>query len=137
MVRVPEEWETGAVDVRIKRVYEPADPADGTRVLVDRLWPRGIAKADARLDLWAKGVAPSAELRSAWHADPDAHSPERFAAFAEDYRAELASGAAKEALDELAELARTSERLTLLYGARDEEANHAAVLRDALLERLR
>lgn len=125
------------MDVRIKRVYEPADEADGTRALVDRLWPRGLAKAEAHLDLWAKAAAPSAELRREWHADPQAHSPERFAAFAEDYRAELASGDASRAVDELVELARGPKRLTLLYGARDERMNHALVLREVVLERLR
>ncbi len=124
------------MDVRIKRVYESAEAGDGFRVLVDRLWPRGVSKERAALDLWDKDVAPSPELRKAWHAEPDAHDPEHFAAFADDYRAELAQGAAAEALDRLAGLAREHSPLTLLYGARDPEANHAVVLRDALLERL-
>lgn len=124
------------MDVRIKRVYEPAEPDDGFRVLVDRLWPRGVSKERAELDLWDKEVAPSPALRRAWHAAPDAHDPERFAAFAADYRHELARGAAAEALERLAGLASEHSPLTLLYGARDPEANHAVVLRDALLARL-
>lgn len=124
------------MDVRIKRVYEPAEASDGTRVLVDRLWPRGLAKADAHLDLWAKDVAPSAELRRSWHADPEGHDPEHFAAFVEEYRAELAEEPARGALAELARLARESGTLTLLYGAKDERVNHAVVLREALLDLL-
>ncbi|WP_449283761.1 DUF488 domain-containing protein [Leucobacter sp.] len=124
------------MDVRIKRVYEPAEPGDGFRVLVDRLWPRGVSKERAELDLWDKDVAPSPELRKAWHAEPDGHDPEHFAAFAADYRRELAQGDTAEALGRLAGLAREHSPLTLLYGARDHEANHAVVLREALLERL-
>lgn len=124
------------MDVRIKRVYEAAEPGDGFRVLVDRLWPRGVSKREARLDRWEKEAAPSPELRRAWHADADGHSAGHFAAFAADYRAELASGEAARALDELAELAREHSPLTLLYGARDPDVNHAVVLREALLERL-
>lgn len=125
------------MEIRIKRIYEPADPADGTRVLVDRLWPRGVSKAEAHLDLWEKDAAPSSELRRAWHADAHGHDPAHFAGFSKDYRAELATGEGAAALHRLAELARSSERLTLLYGARDEEVNHAVVLRDALSEQLR
>lgn len=124
------------MDVRIKRVYEPAESEDGTRVLVDRLWPRGVSKDRAELDLWSKDAAPSPELRKSWHADPHAHDPDHFEAFAEEYRAELAEGAGLEAVKSLAELARSGERLTLLYGARDEESNHAMVLRDAVLAEL-
>ena len=123
--------------MRIKRVYAAADPADGARVLVDRLWPRGISKAEAALELWDRDVAPSTELRKTWHADPLAHDPEHFAAFAAAYRAELAQEPAHSALLRLVELARGSAPVTLLYGARDERVNHAVVLRDALLERLR
>lgn len=124
------------MDVRIKRVYEPAEPADGTRVLVDRLWPRGLTKDEARLDLWAKDIAPSSELRKTWHADPEAHLPDHFAAFADAYRAELADEPGLGAVRRLAELARDVKTLTLLYGARNEQSNHALVLREVLLERL-
>ena len=125
------------MDVRIQRVYEPAHADDGTRVLVDRLWPRGLAKQAAQLDLWAKDAAPSAELRKSWHADPDAHDPDHFEAFAEEYRAELGEEPALSAVRELAEIARTADRLTLLYAAKNEESNHALILRDVILEMLR
>lgn len=124
------------MDIRIKRVYEDAEPGDGYRVLVDRLWPRGVAKEAAHLDLWDKEVAPSPELRRAWHSDVDGRSPEHFAAFAADYRAELSDGPGLAALDSLAELAREHSPLTLVFGAKDERVNHAVVLRDALIERL-
>lgn len=122
------------MDVQLKRVYEPAAPGDGVRVLIDRLWPRGVSKERASLDRWAKDVAPSPALRSAWHGDPRGHEPERFAAFAASYRDELAVDPARAALADLVELARAEPRLTLLYGARDPDSNHATVLRDALLE---
>ncbi|MCA0379097.1 MAG: DUF488 family protein [Actinobacteria bacterium] len=125
------------MDVKIKRIYEPAEAADGVRVLVDRLWPRGVKKADAAIDLWAKEVTPSAELRKAWHADPEGHEPSHFAAFAESYREELASPAASAAVDHLISLAKQSPRVTLLYGARNEQSNHAMVLRDEVLRRAR
>jgi uncharacterized protein YeaO (DUF488 family) len=124
------------VDIRVKRVYEPAEPGDGYRVLVDRLWPRGVSKERAELDLWEKDAAPSPELRHDWHSDPRGHDPERFAAFADHYRAELAESPASEALDRLADLARDHDPLTLLYGARDEHANPAVVLCEALRQRL-
>lgn len=123
------------MDVRIKRAYEPASPEDGFRVLVDRLWPRGVSKDRAQIDLWQKEAAPSTGLRRAWHADPAGHSPEHFAAFADDYRAELSREPALTALDELFALAQKHSPLTLVYGAKDTETNHAVVLRDALLAR--
>ncbi|MBN9613295.1 MAG: DUF488 family protein [Actinobacteria bacterium] len=122
--------------VRTKRVYEPADPDDGTRVLVARLWPRGVSKAEAHLDLWAKDAAPSAELRKTWHADPQGHDPAHYAAFAEEYRSQLSEGSGLAAVRQLAGLARESGTLTLLYGARDEKVNHAVVLREAVLQQL-
>ena len=123
------------MDVQIKRIYEAAAPEDGTRVLVDRLWPRGVSKDEAELDLWLKDVAPSPDLRKSWHDDPQGHEASHFAAFSESYREELSKGEASDALDELVDLAKDSKRLTLLYGAKDTKVNHAVVLRDALLER--
>lgn len=114
--------------VRIKRIYEPASDDDGMRVLVDRLWPRGVRKADAAVDRWMKAVAPSPELRK-WFG----HDPARFDAFAAAYRDELER--APEAVGELLALARSGD-LTLLYGARDPECNHARVLADYLGEAL-
>lgn len=103
---------------RIKRVYDKPAKSDGLRVLVDRLWPRGLEKADARLDRWMKEIAPSQELRK-WFG----HEPERFVEFKRRYRKELS----KDALAELRELGK-GRTVTLLYGARDPEMNQAAVL---------
>jgi uncharacterized protein YeaO (DUF488 family) len=109
---------------QIKRVYEDHAPSDGTRVLVDRLWPRGLTKASAKLDHWMKDVAPSQELRQ-WFG----HKPERFAEFKRRYKKELAP----EAFAELRKLGR-GKTVTLLYGARDPEMNQAAVLLSMLRE---
>jgi uncharacterized protein YeaO (DUF488 family) len=116
----------GEPDVRLKRAYDPAEPRDGYRVLVDRLWPRGVSKERAHLDEWARELAPSAELRT-WFG----HDPDRFAAFERRYRAELA--AHDEKLDELRRRAREGT-LTLVYGARDEEHNDAVVLAELVRE---
>jgi uncharacterized protein YeaO (DUF488 family) len=111
-------------DIRIKRIYETAAAADGLRLLVDRLWPRGISKARARLDGWPKELAPSTALRAWFH-----HAPGRWAEFERRYRAELRLQAAA-----LAQLrAEASRRVTLLYSARDARLNHAQVLRAVLL----
>lgn len=107
-------------DIRIRRVYDPPQAGDGARVLVDRLWPRGVRKAAAALDLWLKDAAPSPELRR-WFG----HDPARWTEFANRYQAELAARA--DAIEPLCELARTGP-LTLLYGARDPIHNHAVVL---------
>jgi uncharacterized protein YeaO (DUF488 family) len=109
--------------VRIKRIYEPAMAADGSRILVDRLWPRGVSKARAKLALWMKDVAPSPKLR-VWFG----HRPERFREFSRRYKKELTGNAD---LGELRKLARR-ERVTLLYGAHDPKINHAAVLQAIL-----
>ena len=111
-------------EIVVKRVYEPADAGDGYRALVDRLWPRGVSKERAELDAWWKDLAPSNELRTAWHADPD-----RFEEFAAAYRAELDGRDLAEALGAI----RSHPRVTLLFGAHDTERNHAIVLRDFLL----
>jgi len=112
------------MSVRLKRAYEPAASSDGYRVLVDRLWPRGVRREEARLDEWAKELAPSAALRR-WFA----HDPERFGEFRRRYTAELA--AHEEKLGELRRRARNGT-LTLVYGARDEEHNDAVVLAELL-----
>lgn len=116
-----------ASHLRLKRIYEPADPDDGARILVDRLWPRGISKAKAALDDWMKDIAPSAELRQ-WFG----HDPQRWPQFQQRYEAELREHA--EALDRIRNLAKT-KTVTLLYGDRDEEHNDAVVLRNVLLGR--
>ncbi|WP_432346293.1 DUF488 domain-containing protein [Shinella yambaruensis] len=109
--------------VAIKRIYDEADPADGTRILVDRLWPRGLSKQKAGFDLWMKDVAPSSALRK-WFD----HKPERWPEFQARYREELQGNPALEDLRERAE----AGTVTLLYGARNREFNHAAVLADVL-----
>ena len=116
----------GETDVRLKRAYDPAEPGDGYRVLVDRLWPRGVSKERARLDEWARELAPSADLRT-WFG----HDPERFAEFERRYRTELAAHGEK--VDELRRRAREGT-LTLVYAARDEEHNDAVVLAELLRE---
>lgn len=113
--------------VRLKRVYLPASPEDGVRVLVDRLWPRGLSKVRAALAFWNKDVPPSTELRK-WFG----HEPTRWAKFCNRYRSELRSNS--EAVEALCALARQS-RVTLVYGARDETQNEAVVLREVLLGR--
>lgn len=118
----------GEPDVRLKRAYDPAEPGDGYRVLVDRLWPRGVSKERARLDEWARELAPSTELRT-WFG----HDPERFAEFRRRYRAELEAHA--DELEELRSRARDGT-LTLVYAARDSEHNDAVVLGELLRETL-
>jgi len=115
------------LDIQLRRVYEPTGEDDGYRVLVDRLWPRGVSRVQARLDEWAKELAPSAELRR-WFG----HEPARFAEFRARYEAELGEQEAK--LDELRGRARHGT-LTLVYGARDTEHNDAVVLADVLRRR--
>ncbi|RXS79238.1 DUF488 domain-containing protein [Streptomyces sp. TM32] len=114
--------------LRVRRVYEAPEPADGARVLVDRLWPRGLSKEDARLTEWCKDVAPSTELRR-WYG----HQGERFARFAERYRAELAQEGAQRALERLRERAAEGP-LTLLTATKDVPSSHAAVLAEVLQE---
>ena len=115
------------MEIRLKRIYDEASPDDGFRVLVDRLWPRGVSKERAALDLWDKDVAPSTELREAWHAAP----PENWADFVGPYMDQLA-GPSAAALANLASLAAQHDVTTLLYAAHDSEHTHALVLRDAL-----
>jgi uncharacterized protein YeaO (DUF488 family) len=116
------------ITIAIKRAYEPEDRRDGKRVLVDRLWPRGVRKADLRLDDWWKGLAPSSELRK-WFG----HRPDRFEEFARRYRAELRKNPAVAAT--AASL--KSGKVTLIYGAKDPQINHAIVLAEALRDKVR
>ena len=112
--------------IQIKRIYEAAAADDGFRVLIDRLWPRGISKERAALDDWWKDIAPSPELRT-WFG----HKEERFAEFAEKYRAELSTGtAAPTHMVTVNEHLTAGENVTLLYGAKDPKINQALVLRD-------
>ena len=111
--------------VRIARIYEAPTQQDGWRVLVDRLWPRGVKKEKARLDEWMKEVAPSDDLRK-WFA----HKAERWAEFERRYRAEL--GRKKELIKILAAMEKKHGTITLLFGAKDSEHNQAVVLRNVL-----
>jgi DNA-3-methyladenine glycosylase len=106
--------------VQIKRVYEEPASTDGYRVLVDRLWPRGISKEHAKLDIWLKDIAPSTELRE-WFG----HVPERFAEFSTKYQSELANNPATA---QLQAIVKDHKVVTLLYGAHDETNNQAQVL---------
>jgi uncharacterized protein YeaO (DUF488 family) len=110
----------------IKRVYHPPSPRDGMRVLVDRVWPRGISKERARIVGWRKEVAPSAALRK-WFG----HDPARWPEFRRRYEAELKGPRQQQALKELADLCQR-RRVTLVYGAADEQHNQAVVLKDVL-----
>ncbi|HEX4212740.1 MAG TPA: DUF488 family protein [Candidatus Dormibacteraeota bacterium] len=119
----------GPPQLTLHRVYA-GPPPEGTRVLVDRLWPRGISRERLSPELWLREIAPSDELRR-WFG----HRPENWAEFRRRYLEELSEPMQSEALDQLVDLARNGP-LVLLYSARDEEHNQAVVLRDALAERL-
>lgn len=112
------------IKVQLKRAYEPPSPRDGTRVLVDRIWPRGVRKNRARIDAWLRDVAPSTALRQ-WFG----HDPVRWSEFRRRYRAELKRH--KECLAELRAIARKGP-ITLVFGARDERHNQAVVLKELL-----
>ncbi|MBO0706522.1 MAG: DUF488 family protein [Candidatus Dormibacteraeota bacterium] len=119
--------------IRLRRVYEPPASAaeEGTRVLVDRVWPRGIRKESLAHDLWLRDLGPSTTLRK-WFG----HQPERWDEFRRRYREELVQDPQRGLLDQLEELARRGP-LTLLYSARDERHNQAVVIREGLEDRLR
>lgn len=110
--------------IRIKRIYEDPSKNDGHRILVDRIWPRGVSKEDAQLDDWPKDIAPSDELRKWFDHDPD-----KFDEFDKKYRKELKDK--KEELDKIRKKAK-DKTVTLLYGAKDKEHNQAVVLRKVL-----
>lgn len=112
--------------IHIKRIYEEKAQGDGTRILVDRIWPRGIKKEDAEIDDWAKNLAPSTEARKDFNHDPD-----KFEEFSERYEHELDQGEqAQKYIEKLKE--ENPENLTLLYAAKDTEHNHALVLQKYL-----
>jgi uncharacterized protein YeaO (DUF488 family) len=116
-----------ARNIRLKRAYQPAAADDGTRILVDRLWPRGLKKSDAAIDRWLKDIAPSTALRK-WFA----HDPARWPEFRRRYAAEI-----RRHPDQLAELRAIARKgpVTLIFSARDELRNDAVVLRNVLLGR--
>lgn len=111
----------------IKRVYDTPEDSDGQRVLVDRLWPRGMSKEHAELDAWYKNIAPSPELRTWWD-----HDPARFDEFAQRYEHELSDDDHAQDVTEIIELIHANDRVTLLFAAKDEAVNHAVVLQDYL-----
>src|SRR5271157_2935921 len=113
--------------VVVKRVYEPASPADGVRVLVDRLWPRGLRKEEAAVKFWLRDLAPSTELRQWFHANLEA-----WRLFRKRYLKELASPKASAAVEKLHHLAEGKRRLTLLYASRNQKRNNATVLKELL-----
>ncbi|MBP2605633.1 DUF488 domain-containing protein [Acinetobacter calcoaceticus] len=115
------------MDIQIKRIYENVDPNDGKRILVDRLWSRGISKENAHLDLWLKDVAPSTELRKWFHAATPSHWDE----FKQHYLEELETNPAVQELHEIA----SKHKVTLLYSAKDVENNHAIILKEYLLSK--
>jgi len=117
--------------VSLKRVYEKASPADGRRVLVDRLWPRGLTRVDAAIDAWLRDLAPSDALRTWYHA-----RPECWAMFRKRYLTELGAEKATRALEELYRMVAASKAVTLLYASRHTERNNATVLKE-LLEGMR
>ena len=113
--------------VAVKRVYEDASPADGVRVLVDRLWPRGLRKEEAAVKFWLRDLAPSTELRQWFHANLEA-----WRLFRKRYLKELASPKASAAVEKLHHLAEGKRRLTLLYASRNQKRNNATVLKELL-----
>jgi uncharacterized protein YeaO (DUF488 family) len=117
--------------LRIKRVYEPPDAADGFRVLVDRLWPRGLSRKRAKIDLWLKEIAPSDSIRRRFHGDPSASAWSQFeTAYYEELKEAPAQSAVHELLDRL-----TRGPVTLLFATRDESRNNAVALKEWLDER--
>ena len=115
--------------IKIKRVYDKADITDGDRILVDRLWPRGIRRSTPNIDVWIKDVAPSDELRK-WFA----HDPAKWAAFREKYKKELVSS---KALNKLVDYIKSKDTVTFLYSTKDVEHNNAMVLLEVVNERLK
>jgi len=110
--------------IALKRVYEPPSPQDGARVLVDRLWPRGLTKQAAALNAWLRDLAPSDELRKWFHAHP-----QEWSRFRERYLKELSSERAAAALEQLYEIRKEHARMTLLFASKNEERNNATVLK--------
>ncbi len=121
-----------AQQILLKRAYEKPAQSDGFRVLVDRLWPRGVSKVNLHLDMWAKDVAPSTDLRK-WFG----HDPERWIEFGKRYKIELKETEPRDAIGEIVDRAKQAPTITLIYGAKDTEHNEAVILRDILKRRVR
>ena len=114
-------------DIKIKRAYEESEKADGYRILVDRLWPRGVKKEDLHHDLWAKEIAPSPEIRKEFN-----HEPDKFKQFRTDYLNELTENDEADEFIETVHKKLEDQNVTLLYAAKDTENNHAVVLKEWL-----
>lgn len=112
--------------IKIKRIYEPASDQDGIRILIDRLWPRGVTKEEAKLDMWMKNIAPSNELRKWFN-----HDPEKFEDFCMKYIIELTESPFKKDLHTIQEMS-LNGMVTLVYSAKDKERNQAIVLKEYL-----
>lgn len=110
--------------IKLKRVYDRIEVTDGERILVDRLWPRGIRRSTSNIDIWVKNVAPSNELRK-WYA----HDPKKWVRFKARYKAELKDNAA---LNKLIQIVTNADPVTFLYSSKDEKRNNAVVLLDVL-----
>lgn len=113
--------------IKLKRAYDSAERSDGKRILVDRLWPRGVSKEKANLYKWMKELGPSHELRK-WFG----HDPDKFSEFRQKYRSELQTGEQKACYDELEEIYKKSDTITLIFAARNVEHNHVQVLKEML-----
>ena len=118
-------------ELKCKRIYEPTVETDGFRILVDKLWPRGIKKENAKIDFWAKEIAPSDELRK-WFS----HTPEKYDEFNKRYKQELSSNSASQKFKDLCRQKMKDHNLTLLYAAKNENCNHAIVLKEWLDEQI-
>ncbi|MFO7529484.1 MAG: DUF488 family protein [Marinobacter sp.] len=116
------------MEIRLKRAYDTAARSDGPRILVDRIWPRGVAKEDADIAHWLKGLAPTTELRK-WFG----HDPGKWYEFRDRYLEELKSDAAAEDLNTLRQLIEEHKRITLVFAAKDTEHNNAVALRDYIV----
>jgi uncharacterized protein YeaO (DUF488 family) len=117
------------MEIRLKRAYAPAARSDGPRILVDRIWPRGVAKEDADIAHWLKGLAPSTELRK-WFG----HDPDKWSEFCDRYLKELKSDEAAEDLETLRRILDEHKRITLVFAAKDTEHNNAVALRKFVTE---
>lgn len=113
--------------IKLKRIYDEFAKADGVRILVDRLWPRGVSKEKAKLDHWLKEIGPTDELRKSFHNDEMS-----FKQFKEKYLKELKSGEQKEALDKLKKITADANQITLLFAAKNEKENQAVILKEKL-----
>lgn len=117
--------------LQIKRIYQPIDSSDGLRILVDRLWPRGIKKENAHLDGWQKALAPSPELRKWFN-----HQPEKFADFAQQYQQQLQTNPQAQIFIDYCRQQLTQQNITLLYAAKDPNCNHALILQQWLVKKI-